>query len=281
MRGGSTGAQRAGWLVLAALGIALWASQVSTARRETGPPAPPVIPPTIDAPQGDRWIGDMVFLRLVASPTVAPWDIGVEVVGGVATLRGVVPTAEATDRALRIAAWTPGVRDVRNDLAINPAAAAPQDATTSPDDVVAEVVARTLTREIFPDAHLRHSRFRGWQVDGGEWGFVAEVKGNDVVLSGSVPTIPDVRRAVEAARAAPGARTVQSLLYVRGMTAGEPAIFGPHGPYLGHEPRSDEPNRPGYGYYGPYPPPRGTPLIDYPSAVHSVWRDATDIPDDP
>lgn len=125
MRGGLMRAQRAGWPVVVTLGIALWASQASTAQRETGPPAPPAIPPTTDAPQSDRWIGDRVFLRLVASPTVAPCDIGVEVVGGVATLRGVVPTAEATDRVLRIAAWTPGVRDVRNDLAINSAAAAP------------------------------------------------------------------------------------------------------------------------------------------------------------
>jgi len=68
----------------------------------------------------------MVFLRLVASPTNSAIRFHLDV------MRGVVPTAESAGRALRIAAWTPGVRDVSADLTVDPAVAIPQDVTPRP-----------------------------------------------------------------------------------------------------------------------------------------------------
>jgi len=220
----------------------------------------------------------LVFLRLVASPTLAAYDIRREVKRGMVTLRGVVPTAESADRALRIAAWTPGVRGVCAAVTVDPTIATPQDLPRPADAVVAEEVARTLVREFFPGTRLHSSVLWGWQINGGWWGFDVDVDGGDVVLSGSVPTVPHVRRVVESARAVPGVRSVRSLLYVRGTSPGDAVAFSPYGPYFDcdDDPRPDEPRRHGYGYFGPYPPPPGITLPAYPSATCLAQPGAAD-----
>ena len=57
---------------------------------------------------------------LTLSKRASAWDVNVDTTGGVATLTGTVATDEARDVAGQIVADTSGVRDVRNQLTVDP-----------------------------------------------------------------------------------------------------------------------------------------------------------------
>src|ERR1700680_1507195 len=63
-----------------------------------------------------------VRTALLLSKRVSPFDIKVETIQGEVTLRGQVPTAEAKTVAGAIVQDTAGVKQVHNDLGINPLA---------------------------------------------------------------------------------------------------------------------------------------------------------------
>lgn len=67
----------------------------------------------------DAWIGAMIEAKLAFDPAVHEANVNVYVEDGVATLTGTVEDLRARQEALELAYTVDGVRDVRDDLAID------------------------------------------------------------------------------------------------------------------------------------------------------------------
>jgi osmotically-inducible protein OsmY len=79
---------------------------------------------TIGETLDDAWIHTKIVAKLIANTTTPERKINVDVVNNVVTLRGTVNTAEARAEAERIAKETEGVKLVKNQLKVTPAAKA-------------------------------------------------------------------------------------------------------------------------------------------------------------
>ena len=74
--------------------------------------------PDRDAGMGDTAITASIKASLVKDPDLSALKIDVDTRGGVVSLNGLAPNAEARDRATKIAEGTKGVREVRNHLTL-------------------------------------------------------------------------------------------------------------------------------------------------------------------
>jgi len=78
----------------------------------------------------DAWIHTKIVAKLIGDTKTPERKINVDVVNNVVTLRGTVDTAEAKAEAERVAKETDGVKQVKNELKIAPAAKASPKAGT-------------------------------------------------------------------------------------------------------------------------------------------------------
>jgi hyperosmotically inducible protein len=79
---------------------------------------------TIGDTLDDAWIHTKIVAKLIADTSTPERNINVDVVNNVVTLRGTVDTAEAKAEAEKIAKETDGVKSVKNQLTVAPAAKA-------------------------------------------------------------------------------------------------------------------------------------------------------------
>jgi hyperosmotically inducible periplasmic protein len=136
-----------------------------------------------------------VLARLRADPATNPFDLGVEVVDGVATVTGTVPAPADREAALRIARAVAGLADVVDAIAVVPP-------TPTPPPVDDATLTARVRAKLAADPEL-HS----FAID------VATVAG-EVTLSGQVADDGARAEAERLTRATPGVRAVRNLLRV-------------------------------------------------------------------
>lgn len=179
----------------------------------------------------DDRIEDYVLVRLAERAWVGG-DFDVTVQDGTATLTGTVPSEATKARVGRIARRTIGVREIENNLRVNPSVA---DADTRVSDAeLAQRVARRIASQIRGAKTGEDWWLEGWRVEGPDnlWNFVVEAENGRVYLEGDVPRLSIMRQAIDAARQASGVQSVRSDLDVDRVYGGYP-----------------------YGFYGAYPHP--------------------------
>jgi osmotically-inducible protein OsmY len=79
---------------------------------------------TIGDTLDDAWIHTKIVAQLIANSTTPERNINVDVVSNMVTLRGTVDTAQARADAEKIAKETDGVKGVKNQIKVAPAAKA-------------------------------------------------------------------------------------------------------------------------------------------------------------
>jgi hyperosmotically inducible protein len=145
----------------------------------------------------DAAITASVKSRLVADEDTKARQINVETSRGIVQLNGFVDTAMARNEAQRIAAGTDGVRKVRNNLEVRPAARSSSEVA---DDM-------GLSAKV--DAALAgDERTSALSID------VAAREG-EVQLSGFVESDSEKRAATDIARKVEGVRIVRNVIDVR------------------------------------------------------------------
>jgi hyperosmotically inducible periplasmic protein len=141
-------------------------------------------------------------IAIFSDPRVTGDDVGrmgVEVTDGVVTLRGRVATPEARQEAEAVALRVPGVKAVRNELAVERA-----PVETAPDDALSPRLRRLLSQ----DPHLRRARIRGRVADG------------FVTLEGRVADVEARAIASRLARALVGVKAVRNELWAQDLGLG-------------------------------------------------------------
>jgi osmotically-inducible protein OsmY len=151
-----------------------------------------VMPALASQPE-DAWITTKVKMKLLTAERIDPFQINVDTFDGHVTLHGHVGSEDLKQQAESLAAGIDGVREVRNLLAVVPAAA--QDAVAASDDELRGRIETVLER----DQALGKSSIR-----------VKSVNDGIVVLSGEAATLSAHRRALEDARSVDGVRSVAS-----------------------------------------------------------------------
>jgi osmotically-inducible protein OsmY len=166
----------------------------------------------MDGAAADRLLADRVFIRLVASPSLNRSDLTITAEEGSLTLAGRVPNLAARSRALREARRTPGVREVVDELIVNPLARKPVRDVS--DEQLVRQVAEAVAARTFDDARARENWLFGWEVDArdGDWEMDVAVDEGIVELSGTVPTAWDVRKVVDTVRSVSGVRAIRARL---------------------------------------------------------------------
>ena len=149
--------------------------------------------PAFAAQPEDAWITTKVKMALLTDDSVDGLDIDVDTLSGQVTLHGQVDSPIEKAEAERLAQQVQGVREVRNLLAVVPAAS--QKSVRVEDSQLAEHVRTVLKR----DEALASSEIQ-----------VESVNEGIVVLAGRASTLSAHRRAIEDARAVPGVRQVAS-----------------------------------------------------------------------
>ncbi len=86
---------------------------VATATPGVGAAQTPAVPSDLDGA-----IATEIEHRFSADETIPTQMIDIDVRGGVATLKGRVPNAAAKERAEKLAAGVPNVKNVRNDITV-------------------------------------------------------------------------------------------------------------------------------------------------------------------
>jgi osmotically-inducible protein OsmY len=157
--------------------------------------------------------------RLARSRALAGARVRAEESGGAIVLTGFVRDELQRERARGIAAQTPGVEEVRDELRVDASLAAP---TVRDDGDVARDVAQKLSVESALDASAKQGWLYGWRVEGDDWALDVEVDDGDVLLEGVVLLQPHIHAFVLAAREVPGVRSVRSELQVRPNPAPAP-----------------------------------------------------------
>lgn len=169
------------------------------------PPAPEASRPTWNA-------GEALAVRLAQSRGLAGARIRVEGSGAELALRGIVRDDSQRQRALHIAAHTPGVGGVRDELAVDPTLAAPDPV---PDDRLARAVAEALAADGALSARAGEGWLFGWRVEGSDWAIDVEVDDGDVLLAGTAPLQQHIHTFILEARDVPGVRSVRSEITLR------------------------------------------------------------------
>ncbi|HEV8486196.1 MAG TPA: BON domain-containing protein [Blastocatellia bacterium] len=148
------------------------------------------------------------------SQRVAPFNITVQTQDSVVTLTGRVPSEAAKSAAGQIAQDTSGVREVKNEIAVDgPAQPATQGALVEDLEIRAAIL----------QALSRSTELGGKSID-------VKVSDRKVVLSGSVDTQAQRSGAEQVAGAADGVAAVTNELVVKDPLApGEPPVRKPTG----------------------------------------------------
>jgi hypothetical protein len=159
----------------------------------------------------DEAIEAWVTIKLAARPGLD--NVRVEVRDGVARVSGKVGSEAAESRALRITGNTFGVRSVSDQLSVDKALLDRKIERVSDRDL-AQQVARAVAGNIEGARAGEDWWFTGWRVEGSynRWNLVVEADDGRIHLEGEVPDMQIMRKAVEAARAVRGVRTVDSDL---------------------------------------------------------------------
>ncbi len=161
---------------------------------------------------GDPDTSRKVKTALGLSKRLAGFDININTSGGVATLTGQVPSEDIKSLAGEIARDTAGVKDVQNQIAVDPAAQ-PSSESVHVEDLEIRVA--------ILEALARSRELGGKDID-------VKVENRSVTLSGTVET-PTQRSGVEQiARAADGVAGVTNNLAVTNpQAASEPPAANP------------------------------------------------------
>jgi hyperosmotically inducible protein len=141
----------------------------------------------------DAWITTRVKMALLTDDAVDGLDVDVDTFDGRVTLHGKVESAVEKAEAEALARKVTGVQEVRNLLAVVPAAT--RVAIEVSDEALAKNVSAVLERD---------------QALAGSDIAVKSVSEGIVVLAGEAKTLSAHRRALEDARAVPGVRQVAS-----------------------------------------------------------------------
>jgi osmotically-inducible protein OsmY len=169
------------------------------------PPAPAASRPSWNA-------GEAAAVRLAQSRGLAGARIRVEGSGAELALRGVVRDEAQRQRALHIASGAAGGARVRDELAVDPALAAPAAVS---DDRLARAVAHALAEEGALRARASEGWLFGWRVEGSDWAIDVEVDDGDVLLAGTAPLQQQIHGFILEARDVPGVRSVRSEITLR------------------------------------------------------------------
>ena len=141
-----------------------------------------------------------VRTALLLSKQVSPFGIKVETSKGEVTLQGQVPSEELKGMAGAIAQDTSGVKQVHNNLNVNPSA------ERNPDEArLAERVADLELKTMIGDAFSKNADVRDKHIE-------TEVKNHMVTLSGTVDTASQKHAAEQIAWQVPGVQGVQNNL---------------------------------------------------------------------
>jgi hyperosmotically inducible periplasmic protein len=140
----------------------------------------------------DSWLTAKTKIALFGDDRIKGGQVSVETVKGVVSLRGKVDSDNAKAAAASVAQAVDGVKSVRNDLQVVPAADR-KAIDTSDTDITRQVEAR-----LAKDAKLKKVDVR---TDGGA-----------VILTGAVSSIGASAHASELARGVPGVRMVKNEL---------------------------------------------------------------------
>jgi hyperosmotically inducible periplasmic protein len=149
-------------------------------------------PALADQPE-DAWITTKVKMSLLTADDINPFAIDVDTIDGVVTLHGRIDSEARKSAAGERAMGIEGVRDVRNLLAVVPAAE--EKRVEVADDELRGHVKTVLERD---------KALAGSDIE------VKSVNDGIVVLSGSAETLSAHRRALEDARSVDGVRRVAS-----------------------------------------------------------------------
>jgi osmotically-inducible protein OsmY len=200
----------AAFLLLARPALGLWP--------EAG--EPPIAEPTRPA-----WnVAERVSLRLAQSRALAGSRIRAEGEDANVALRGAVRDASQRQRALALAAQTPGVGSVRDELAVDSALPAP---VPVPDEQLARRVAEVLAGSEELNARVAEGWLFGWRIEGKDWSIEVEVDDGDVLLEGSAPLQQHIQSFVLGARDVPGVRSVRSEITLQPNPAPADPVHSP------------------------------------------------------
>jgi len=163
---------------------------------------------------GDAKTTTDVKAALALSQRVAPFNITVQTQDSVVTLSGRVPSEAAKSAAGQIAQDTSGVKEVKNEFAVDgPAPPATQGALVEDLEIRAAIL----------QALARSTELAGKSID-------VKVSDRKVILSGSVDTQAQRSGAEQVAGAADGVAAVTNELVVKDPLApGEPPATKPTG----------------------------------------------------
>jgi osmotically-inducible protein OsmY len=154
------------------------------------------VPPIANDPASDSFLTGKVRLALQADTSLAGSNIEVSVAGGVATLKGKVPTEQARVAAEKTARATAGIKDVANELA---------------------VAAGTPTVPVVPDEQIKVKVEELLDTRYEDLALLASVSNGVVALKGAVPTRNLIVDIADAVHNIPGVTAVDTrLLTVQG-----------------------------------------------------------------
>lgn len=139
--------------------------------------------------------------KLAADRETSAIKIGVDTVNGVVTLSGVVPTEREKAKAEEVARTTEGVKQVVNQITINPDSIGASNAEQKAEEAVSDAAILTKIK-----AKLLAEGITGTNVD---------VANGAVTLKGTVENAGRVAQADELARSTNGVKSVNNQLTVK------------------------------------------------------------------
>ena len=163
----------------------------------------------------DGMLRNVLTSRLAEKRSLAGADIQVSVNNGTVTLAGKVPTQEARQRAERIAQRTVSVREVQNQLTVDPQVAQAWNTTNLTGEALEKQIAQILAKDVFPSAEAAEGLIYGWEVEGPNYEFDIDADDGTITLEGSVPNFDVISQVVARVRKVPGVRSVNSELWVK------------------------------------------------------------------
>src|SRR6185369_900896 len=162
---------------------------------------------SIFSTSGDPDTTRKVKTAIGLSKRLAPFEINVATSDGTATLTGQVPSEDIKSLAAEIARDTAGVKDVKNDISVDPAAK-PSSESVHVEDLEIRVA--------ILEALARSKELGGKSID-------VKVENRSVTLSGSVETPTQRNGAEQIARAVDGvAGVTNNLVVTNPQAASEP-----------------------------------------------------------
>ncbi len=150
----------------------------------------------------DGWITAQTKMRFMTDADIPAGDINVDTRRGVVTLFGTVPTAEISDKAVRVAKEVSGVKSVVRELRV----------------VAASKVKQQAAKDDQTESSLRQ-RIKNAKMEGTD--VQVEVKAGTARLTGTVQFASQRYAAVSIAHNTPGVARVQNDLRVEGPTTSQ------------------------------------------------------------